>query len=65
MSVQLGTDVLKRLDNWANLSDLKMTLDAAVLWANRHSDNVLLSENDYYVAYFESCANVYERCWQS
>ncbi|KMO55127.1 membrane protein, partial [Lacticaseibacillus rhamnosus] len=47
-------------DNWANLSDLKMTLDAAVAWANRHSDNQLLSENDYYQAYFEMRANQYE-----
>ena len=39
MSQQLGADQLKSADNWANLSDLKMTLDAAVAWANRHSDN--------------------------
>ena len=60
MSQQLGADQLKSADNWANLSDLKMTLDAAVAWANRHSDNQLLSENDYYQAYFEMRANQYE-----
>ncbi|MBC7032612.1 aromatic acid exporter family protein, partial [Salmonella enterica subsp. enterica serovar Enteritidis] len=59
-SQQLGADQLKSADNWANLSDLKMTLDAAVAWANRHSDNQLLSENDYYQAYFEMRANQYE-----
>lgn len=32
MSQQLGPDHIKSADNWANLSDLKMTLDAAVAW---------------------------------
>lgn len=60
MSKQLGPDHIKSADNWANLSDLKMTLDAAVAWANRHSDNQLLADNDYFQAYFEMRDNQYE-----
>ncbi|EPD06819.1 hypothetical protein Lpp70_08353, partial [Lacticaseibacillus paracasei subsp. paracasei Lpp70] len=60
MSQQLGPDHIKSADNWANLSDLKMTLDAAVAWANRHSDNQLLADNDYFQAYFEMRDNQYE-----
>ena len=60
MSQQLGPDHIKSADNWANLSDLKMTLDAAVAWANRHSDNQLRADNDYFQAYFEMRDNQYE-----
>lgn len=60
MRLQLGTELLKSAEHWAHLSDLKMTLDAAVAWAHRHSDKLLLSENEVVLAVFEMRANTYE-----
>ncbi|MCD2255134.1 aromatic acid exporter family protein [Agrilactobacillus fermenti] len=47
-------------ESWENMSDLKIALNDGMAWTARHNENQLLSENDYYKAYFEMRNNQYE-----
>ncbi len=66
MSAQLTTTVADTekaelfKQNWEILSDLKIALNDGMAWTARHNENQLLSENDYYKAYFEMRNNQYE-----
>lgn len=46
--------------SWEYMSDLKTAINDGTAWTVRHNENQLLSENDYYRAYFEMRNNQYE-----
>lgn len=66
MSEQLlvGTNEDEKLElikqSWDHMSDLKIAINDGTDWTARHNDNQLISENDYYRAYFEMRNNQYE-----
>ncbi|MFD1672948.1 aromatic acid exporter family protein [Agrilactobacillus yilanensis] len=66
MSQQLlgAADETKKADliktSWDHISDLKIAINDGTAWTVRHNENQLLSENDYYRAYFEMRNNQYE-----